>query len=149
MNSCCKRQQCSSICTSRQDLESVSRWIHAMHSLVCCQFIAQLRLMKCILSLCKPWAMWQISLNTVTDGCKYKWREMIDSCSIFVPFLWRSCMFWWEIEIQSRLVCFSVSGPQKLDPLEPFCSRCCCTSNSGKESKTNCRFSGLLYTLLC
>lgn len=32
MNGYCKSQQCSSICTSLRDLESVTRWIHATHS---------------------------------------------------------------------------------------------------------------------
>lgn len=32
MNGYCRSQQCSSICTSLRDLESVTRWLHATHS---------------------------------------------------------------------------------------------------------------------
>lgn len=56
-------------------------------------------------------------------------------CSNLRPLLWRSCIFWCGTEIQSRMVGFSVSGPQKLDPLDTSCSFCCCTTNSTNRSK--------------
>lgn len=56
-------------------------------------------------------------------------------CSNLQPLLWRSCIFWCGTEIQSRMVGVSVSGPQKLDPLNTSCSFCCCTTNSTNRSK--------------
>lgn len=62
--------------------------------------------------------------------------------------LWKSCMSGCETEIQSRLVCLSGSGPQKLDAWDPFCKICCFNSTSGgkKGKKTDC--SVLLYSLI-
>lgn len=63
MNGCCKSQQCTSICTSLRDLESVTRWIHATHSTDCPQCTAWLQWIKCVLSFCKHSVLCKINLN--------------------------------------------------------------------------------------
>lgn len=68
--------------------------------------------------------------------CLLEEQEREDGfCSNLRPLLWRSCIFWCGTEIQSRMVGFSVSGPQKLDPLDTSCSFCCCTTNSTNRIK--------------